>query len=79
MSSNSKGSYRTTADLVMKAFDRVPTEVRQALATANHNYVAQPFLTKARHGESPKHLIKIIRQADEKRAVKHYRRLGVRP
>ena len=76
MSSNSKGSYRTTTDLMMRAFDKLPAEVRQALAAADHNYVAQPLLTRARRGCPPKRLVKIIRQWDEKRADKYYRQLG---
>ena len=46
MSSNSRGSYRTTRQNAMKAFDKLPPKARAALANAAFNWAAQPVLTK---------------------------------
>ena len=54
---NSKGNYKTTPELMMKAFDKLPPEVRNALANAKENYVPQVFLTKYRRGWSVKKLV----------------------
>jgi hypothetical protein len=45
------GSYRTTTANVMRSFDRLPPEAREALANAPSNWVPQPFLTSWRRGE----------------------------
>jgi hypothetical protein len=50
MSSNNPGSYRTTRENMMRAFDKLPPEVRAALANAVGNWVPQPFLTQYRRG-----------------------------
>src|SRR5690349_21081888 len=51
MTTNSRGSYRTTKQNMMRAFDKLPAEVREALANAPENWVAQPFLTALRRGQ----------------------------
>lgn len=43
--SNAEGSYRTTTENMMKAFDKLPPEIRQALANSNENWVPQPILS----------------------------------
>lgn len=48
MSNGSRGSYRTTRENVMRAFDNLPPAARIALANALDNWVAQPFLTMQR-------------------------------
>src|SRR5438067_11872332 len=50
MSSNDRGSYRTNKANMMRAFDKLPPEVRATLANAVSNWVPQPFLTQYRRG-----------------------------
>lgn len=57
---NSKGSYRTTTANMMRAYDRLPAPIRQALAEAKRNYAPQPVLTKWRRGWAPELLVKLI-------------------
>jgi hypothetical protein len=66
--SNSHGSYRTTIALAMRAFDKLPLEVRRALAGANQNYAPQPFLTALRRGVSVDCLVERVRRADKANA-----------
>lgn len=53
MSGNSNGGrkYQTTTANVMRAFDKLPPEARQALANAVGNWVPQPYLTMHRRHE----------------------------
>jgi hypothetical protein len=70
---NSHGSYRTTTKAVMKAYDKLPLEVRRALQNANHDWVPQPLLTQLHRGLTPTTLVKLIRVWDckaHKRDVK---------
>lgn len=60
MAYNSCGSYRTTREKMMKAFDKLPPECREALANAIGNYVPQPYLTMLRRGESADDVIRSI-------------------
>jgi hypothetical protein len=48
MSTNEKGSYRTTKANAMRAFDQLPPKTREALAKSVGNWVPQPLLTKYR-------------------------------
>jgi hypothetical protein len=65
VSCNSDGSYRTTKPNMMRAFDKLPPEVRRALADAERNYVPQPLLTKLRRGwATPGGLVALIAHWD---------------
>jgi hypothetical protein len=50
MNGNSKGGYRTTAEAMMKAYDKLPAAARRALADAVGNWAPQPYLTRYRRG-----------------------------
>lgn len=61
MSGNVRGgNYSTTKENAMKAFDKLPPEVRSALANAAEDWVPQPFLTWLRRGSDVKALVAII-------------------
>lgn len=45
---NASGSYATTLEFQMAAFDKLPSEIRQRLANAVDNWVPQPLLSKWR-------------------------------
>jgi hypothetical protein len=47
---NSKGSYRTTAENSMAAYDKLPPSARKALQDAVYCWTTQPFLTRWRNG-----------------------------
>jgi hypothetical protein len=65
MSGNSpRGSYRTTKQRMMRAYDKLPRKVRRALQDADRNYVPQPLLTNLRRGWEPATLVKLIRLWD---------------
>jgi hypothetical protein len=75
MTSNSQGSYRTTKANMMRAFDRLPAEVRRALAGAARNYVPQPLLTKLRRGwATPGGLVALIEHWDRQERARAERR-----
>jgi len=63
---NSHGSYYSTPERHMRAYDKLPRTVRQALADADFDYATQPVLTHWRRGASPKALVRLIRQWDRK-------------
>lgn len=42
---NSSGSYQTTPERTFAAFDKLPRNVREALANAAFDWAAQPVLT----------------------------------
>lgn len=60
---NSTDSYRTTRENVMKAFDKLPRDVRMALAEAPQNWVPQPYVTRIRRGWSVAKCVESIRRA----------------
>jgi Family of unknown function (DUF6525) len=78
MSSNTArrgGFYRTTKAKMMRAFDKLPTEVRRALADAAFNYVPQPLLTRwARDGWKPETLIWLIDYLDQRELARERKR-----
>jgi hypothetical protein len=43
--SNSRGSYATTGENTMRAFDKLPASARAALREASYDWATQPFLT----------------------------------
>jgi len=47
---NSSGTYETTPARTMKAFDKLPPEVRKLLAESIESWAVQPILTKIRRG-----------------------------
>jgi Family of unknown function (DUF6525) len=50
MSTNSRGSYRTTRENVMRAFDALTPAARKALREAAFNWVPQQIRTRYRKG-----------------------------
>jgi hypothetical protein len=65
MSCNSpSGSYRTTKEKMMKAFDKLPPTSRAALANADHNWVPQLVLTQWRRGQPVQYLAILINHWD---------------
>jgi hypothetical protein len=80
MSSNSpSGSYRTTEALMMRAFDKLPPEVRRALADAVSNHVPQPLLTRLKRGDDPDFLLTLIRIWDRQDLAREREKLGEIP
>jgi hypothetical protein len=84
MSGNSRGGrhYRgTTSENKWRAFDRLPKEVRQALANAARNYAPQPFATLLRRGASPERVVQVIEQSDrlyaERDEIQRRRAVGI--
>jgi hypothetical protein len=73
---NDRGSYRTTKANMMRAFDKLPREVRQELASASRNYVPQPLLTHLRRGASPGFLIALIEIWDRRELSRERKRRG---
>lgn len=51
MSYNSIGFCRASREQIMRAFDRLPPEVRKALADAVDNFVPMPFQKRLRNGD----------------------------
>lgn len=64
MSSNSRGSYKTTRENMMKAFDKLPSEVRMALANASLNAVPQPYATMLKRGNTINTVVGMIKLRD---------------
>ena len=74
-SNNDRGSYRTTKANMMRAFDKLPTEVRRALAAAAFNYVPQPLLTRWARGDwKPETLIWLIDYWDQRELARERKR-----
>lgn len=72
------GSYRTSIENHMKAFDKLPAPIREALRNSSVNWAAQPFLTAYRRGVHYSEIIALIEQADAKEAAK-LRKKGLAP
>ena len=64
MSNVRDGNYRSTRASSMKAFDRLPPEVRQALANAVDDWATQPLLTFLRRDLGPSTVVSLIRRWD---------------
>jgi len=71
---NSGGSYYSTPENAMRAFDKLPRTVRNALANAIFDWASQPFLTQWRRGTSPKKLVALIREWDREACAKRERK-----
>ena len=65
--SNSSGSYRTTIENHIKAFDKLPPSARRAMANAKLDWAGQPFLRVWRKGgfKTGPDLAKHIEYTDE--------------
>ena len=74
---NSKGSYRTTRENMMKAFDKLPREVRMALCEAPENWVPQPLLTKIRRGRRADDVAFMVRTWSRNFIEKSNRKRGI--
>ena len=70
--SNSSGSYQTTEQAMMKAYDKLPMLVRMALANCCENYVPQPLLTMLRRGRSELDVIRIVQDWNEQGKAEHW-------
>jgi uncharacterized protein DUF6525 len=83
MSGNGRrGSYRTRRDLIWRAFDRLPPEVRQALADTHGNWVPQPLVTMMRQGASVESMLRRIgiwNRREAARVRKELKHQGDRP
>jgi hypothetical protein len=75
MGHNSCGSYRTTRELKMAAFDKLPADLRRALANAAFDYVPQPLVTDLRRGRDPRLLIKLLLIWDKNHIASDRRRI----
>jgi hypothetical protein len=64
MRNNIAGSYRTTKEAMMAAYDKLPPKARAALAQAVENWVPQPLLTQYRHTHDVADLVVTIRLWD---------------
>jgi hypothetical protein len=73
-STNDRGSYRTTKANMMAAFDKLPPEVRRALAGAEGNYVPQPLLTKLKRGSAPSLALALIELWDRQELARERKR-----
>jgi hypothetical protein len=79
MASNSKGSYRTTPQNMMRAFDKLPPSARSALAEAAFNYAPQPILTNWRRGtpgmKTGEQIAQRVREWDAQQIAKDRKRV----
>lgn len=64
MHNNEGGNYATTDKAMMRAFDKLPKRLRQALANANENWVPQPFRTQFERDRPVDDLVKQVRLWD---------------
>jgi hypothetical protein len=72
---NGSGSYRSTLQNHMKAFDKLPPTLRQALANAVFDWATQPILTLwRRDGLNVKEIAKRIAKWDREMIAKAYKR-----
>jgi hypothetical protein len=74
--SNDRGSYRTTTANMMRAYDRLPPDVRRALADANRNYVPQPLVTRLRCGAQADVLVMLVELWDRQESDRDRKRRG---
>lgn len=76
MSYNSKGSYPTTPELMMRAFDKLPRQLRETFANADDNYVPQRHLTYLKRGGCVRECINSIERSDLlRRTMRRMRRV----
>ena len=58
------GNYRSSLANRMRAFDKLPPEVRAALANAVDSWAPQPMLTKLRRGMGASSVVSLIQTWD---------------
>ncbi len=80
--SNAEGTYRTTTENMMKAFDKLPSELRQALANSHDNWVAQPVLKIYRRkcernfpSDAVKYCLDMLKRWNDEAADEHWYRM----
>jgi predicted Zn-dependent protease with MMP-like domain len=76
---NSAGSYRTTRELAMRAYDTLPREVRDALKEAVADFVPQPLVTDMRQGASIAALLKRVEGWDAVERSRSFETTGRAP
>ena len=81
MANSATGSYATTPEHSMRAFDQLPATVRAALRDSLEDWVPQPVLTRWNRGNvAPKDLVASIQKWDRdelnKRTYQAARGLG---
>jgi Family of unknown function (DUF6525) len=79
MGINDPGTYWTTREAVMKAYDKLPPEVRHALQNANYDWAPQPLVSRLRHGLSPMALVLSIKRWDRQEHKRDVKRGKVAP
>jgi hypothetical protein len=67
MGNSATGSYQTTDQAVMRAFDSLPAAAREALRNSIENWVPQPLAARWRKGQStPTELVSFVVNWDKK-------------
>ena len=61
---NVDGSYRSTRERIMAAFDKLPASARRELANSVENWATQPLLTGFRRGQRAEDICARIRRWD---------------
>lgn len=73
------GSYYTTPQNSMKAFDKLPPSARRALAFSNNDWAVQPVLTRWRNGQrgwkTGPQVAERVAEWDRKESAKYRRRM----
>lgn len=67
---NSNGTYQTTREASMRAYDKLPPMVREAVANAAFDWAPQPIVTLLRKGHSPERIVAAVAAWDEKEIKK---------
>lgn len=75
MRGNEGGTYASTPQLSMRAFDKLPSRVRQRLAACIDDWATQPILTLVRGGMTTDYLIRLIDRWDEESREEHHYRM----
>lgn len=73
---NGSGSYRSSTENSMRAFDKLPRSARAALAEAAFDWATQPFLTAFNRGRfrTGKELAAYIKKIDPDQVAKRARK-----
>jgi hypothetical protein len=83
VSGNDNGTYWTTLEAMMRAFDELPPSVRRALANAVFDWATPPLLREYHDGKSPRKIIKDLarwerEELELERELDRLRERGVR-
>jgi Family of unknown function (DUF6525) len=68
--SNTSGTYRAMRKNIMAAFDKLPSEVRDALNRANFPFAPQRLRTMLQRGASVGEVVQTVRDADRKETAR---------